>query len=346
MNFLPSQRFSLILLAVILSVGIIYSVLPGERPVQTVSLNAEIFKEQTQKVGNLVPLESPALRQVAEADTDGDGLNDWEERLWKTDPSTKDTDKDGTNDGDEVGAGRNPLVKGPRDSIRETVSLAAAYQKDAPLAEQNLSPTDKVAREFFSKYLSLKQSGGELSPVAERDLLIETVQLAASETTPLKTYSSDSFKTSTSNTPESLHVYGNLVGETMRRHSFATESELVLFARVLENGDLSAFTNLEKIADSYDFIVADLVAMTVPSTALTAHTFLTNQVSAIAETVHGLGLVQTDPVSSLVAFANYEERAAGLALSIRDVQNFLLNAGIVFEPSETGYLLSQTGTSL
>ncbi|MEK9166408.1 MAG: hypothetical protein AAB846_01610 [Patescibacteria group bacterium] len=52
---------------------------------------------------------------IASADTDKDGLKDWEETLWKTDPKSPDTDGDGAPDGEEVRAGRNPSVKGPND---------------------------------------------------------------------------------------------------------------------------------------------------------------------------------------------------------------------------------------
>jgi hypothetical protein len=38
--------------------------------------------------------------KIIELDADQDGLKDWEEVLWQTDPSKADTDGDKTNDGD------------------------------------------------------------------------------------------------------------------------------------------------------------------------------------------------------------------------------------------------------
>jgi hypothetical protein len=43
------------------------------------------------------------------ADTDADGLLNWEEELYGTDPTKKDTDGDGFSDGTEVKRGKNPL---------------------------------------------------------------------------------------------------------------------------------------------------------------------------------------------------------------------------------------------
>src|SRR3989338_7226449 len=47
------------------------------------------------------------------ADTDNDGLNDYEEvNVYGTDPLNPDTDKDGIKDGDEVKCGKNPKGEG------------------------------------------------------------------------------------------------------------------------------------------------------------------------------------------------------------------------------------------
>jgi hypothetical protein len=45
-------------------------------------------------------------------DSDDDGLNDDYERALSTDPFKADSDGDSLNDGDEIKAGRNPLIKG------------------------------------------------------------------------------------------------------------------------------------------------------------------------------------------------------------------------------------------
>ncbi|MBD3282514.1 MAG: hypothetical protein GF387_02820 [Candidatus Portnoybacteria bacterium] len=50
-------------------------------------------------------------------DTDQDGLKDWEENLYDTDPTNPDTDGDGYLDGEEIDSGHNPTVKGPGDQL-------------------------------------------------------------------------------------------------------------------------------------------------------------------------------------------------------------------------------------
>ncbi len=47
-------------------------------------------------------------------DTDADGLYDWEEKIYKTNPLKKDTDNDGLSDYDEINNDTNPLVHGDK----------------------------------------------------------------------------------------------------------------------------------------------------------------------------------------------------------------------------------------
>ncbi len=50
-------------------------------------------------------------------DSDNDGLRDWEEELYRSDPNNPDTDGDGYLDGEEVDSGHNPIVKSPGDKL-------------------------------------------------------------------------------------------------------------------------------------------------------------------------------------------------------------------------------------
>jgi hypothetical protein len=67
--------------------------------------------------------------QTTSLDTDSDGLKDWEEALWGTDPKNPDTDEDGTPDGEEVAVGRNPMKKGPDDQMTNTPTYIYLQQQ-------------------------------------------------------------------------------------------------------------------------------------------------------------------------------------------------------------------------
>lgn len=63
---------------------------------------------------NISRLASISATQI---DEDNDGLSDWEESIYGTDPKKSDTDADGYLDGEEILSGRDPLKKGPNDQL-------------------------------------------------------------------------------------------------------------------------------------------------------------------------------------------------------------------------------------
>lgn len=77
-------------------------------------------------------------------DTDNDGLKDWEEVLWGTDPNNPDSDSDGMNDGDEVGNDRNPTIAGPNDNLPEGFIPLVAQSK--PLDQKTPETTQEVSQ--------------------------------------------------------------------------------------------------------------------------------------------------------------------------------------------------------
>lgn len=66
-------------------------------------------------VGNITPVHAP--------DTDGDGLDDYEETYWGTDFKNPDTDSDGFLDGEEVLSGHDPATAGPNDWLHKPDNL-------------------------------------------------------------------------------------------------------------------------------------------------------------------------------------------------------------------------------
>ena len=72
--------------------------------------------------GNESDFSNEVIYDLETVDTDGDGLNDWDEiDFYKTDPNKADTDGDGLSDGDEV------KVYKTDPTVRTVIGLVAAY---------------------------------------------------------------------------------------------------------------------------------------------------------------------------------------------------------------------------
>jgi hypothetical protein len=72
------------------------------------------------------PLHGNGLR-MHEVDSDGDGLNDRDEILYKTNLSLRDTDGDGVGDWHEIVSGNDPLLPGQR--IKKQIKINLAKQE-------------------------------------------------------------------------------------------------------------------------------------------------------------------------------------------------------------------------
>lgn len=81
---------------------------------------------------------------IAQKDTDGDGIKDWEEVIINTDPKNPDTDGDGAPDGKEVDQGRSPVKAGPHDRV------------SAPLAP--IKKPEKILARIMPSILSTEPS--------------------------------------------------------------------------------------------------------------------------------------------------------------------------------------------
>lgn len=95
-----------------------------------------------------------SISQIAfansQTDSDNDGLSDWEESVYGTNPHDSDSDDDGYLDGEEVLSNHDPLKKGPDDAIKSS-AIKSTEEKTA---------TEKLSRIVIENYLKTIQNQG------------------------------------------------------------------------------------------------------------------------------------------------------------------------------------------
>lgn len=116
-------------------------------------------KENTANINQILSLASN------QTDTDKDGLSDWEESLYGTDPKNPDTDKDGYLDGEEIISNRDPLKKGPDDF------LIISEKSNSNNSTKNIS---KVIIENYLKTIR-DQNSSDLTPEKLNELLAQSL---------------------------------------------------------------------------------------------------------------------------------------------------------------------------
>lgn len=218
-------------------------------------------------------------------DSDNDGLRDWEEELYHTDPLNPDTDGDGYLDGEEVNSGHNPLVKAPGDKLSfYPLPLGKQYNVTEKIFN------DEALHELFTSYLSQKaeylQNHPEITNPQEfldftKDSTIEEIvkrslsQSYASligensenvseipEIFDIK-ISDEQIKISEDNSKEAIKLYLSKVTDWLNSDIFFfQEKSLQAVTEALQNNDFSKIDKLIQVNDSW---INTTKEITVPS---------------------------------------------------------------------------------
>lgn len=313
-NYLPSKKFTFIVLSIIFALGVIY-IVSFFGKTRTVSLK-------------LTDIETKAkVQEFLALDSDIDGLKDWEETLWKTDPKMTDTDKDGTNDGEEVNLYRDPLKANtspqgqtPNDKIDEKIILD---EKKAEEDFSKLTATEKMSRELFSQYIATKKIDSPLSEL-EKQTIIESVLSDLPQIT-LRVYTEKDILILPLSDNESLRVYSNNVAniiltgiknEVENIGPIITDLDNIKDDTKLTEETKEIFKRFSPLIEKNKKIVASLLEITVPEILLTEHLKLLN---AFQDTYQSLDLMQKsaeDIITLVPILKHYESSVQNLSDSI------------------------------
>jgi hypothetical protein len=112
--------------------------------------------------------EPPATVSLG-SDADEDGLDDWEERLWETDPNNRDSDGDTVNDGEEVSGNRDPSVYGEGNKERIAIirqsSTVEIQPNPQPVAQPVTTTSQDLDANLTPEQRALKAYGNQLGAV-------------------------------------------------------------------------------------------------------------------------------------------------------------------------------------
>lgn len=242
-------------------------------------------------------------------DDDGDGLPNWKETLWGTDPNNPDSDGDGVLDGDEVALGANPNKEGSEPATTENTYIAP----------RGLAPTEALARELFANYANIRSGGGisqseldsELGDILSRRLL---------EQAEAKTYTLTALKIEGD---VSVVAYEGSLATILNGANAVREYELNVFARAVGNTNTIELLKLKTAALVYEDIVKKLVVLEVPTDIANEHLAVINDVSALAAATTALGDWGGDPLDALVLVNNFSSAETNVEESLGRLYTFL-----------------------
>lgn len=240
------------------------------------------------------------VQRINLIDSDEDGLKDWEEILWKTDPNNPDSDGDGMNDNDEVLNQRDPLVKG-----EGSLNNITTTQKNNSLenTQTTLTQTDILAREIFTGYVALKQNG--TLGTEEQEIFIKKITSSNLEIEQDINYLTlNDIKIVYDSSKETLQKYADELKTVFSKNPTLRDDNVIL-KESLDNEDPEILEEIKSNTVFYKSFIDSLIQLEVPNEIKNYHLNLINLFEQMIGDTKQMVLVFEDPILGLAGAKNY-----------------------------------------
>lgn len=290
------------------------------------------------------PAETVQRQQARESlskDSDDDGLKDWEEVLWRTDPKKPDTDGDGTRDNDEILVKRDPTKAGPNDALTDMSTLTAHSLNNTGTSSMEENITQSIASKFGAAYFKQKLSmqGGKIDPqqftTAAFNEITNSIKTGISQV-PQDHYAASDFATSADNGSESIRAYINALGTIIESTQFPKKNELEIAQNALTSDNFDGLGELAQFSIGYKTLAENMLGMSVPASMLDTHYAMANSFWRLSTIVHDMAQLHEDPIKGMVAMNQYTDEAARSVAPLKRIVQEIRNKNFQFVQGEGG----------
>ena len=252
---------------------------------------AQIYSEKklaTQDISKISVLSVSTTTAYVDRDTDADGLPDWEERLFLSDPLKFDTDGDGTPDGEEVRLGRDPSKANTAKGGEPPNDMLPSIQD--PHFATSTTDVLGIKKEYFAKFLTAE--GGKI-----REQTYKALLKRFDPSTVRATHQLVDLNVSSDNSPEGIHAYGNAFGRLIVKYtkpSHRVEEQILKDA--ITSSSSHPLRELQLPAISYMNFSTDLQVLSVPSALASSHLKIVNGYEQMSKGLLAMQSLYSDPI--------------------------------------------------
>jgi len=313
LNF-PSQKLFYFFIPVIAVLGVFVlvkdKVLPKSSPVP----------EQT------VEIVSVKNSVINETDTDGDGLKDWEEALWGTDPLKPISNPQKIADAEFV---KIKIEKeGVNASTKESFTLQAFATED-----ENVSTA--LGKDMFAEYVSLKKSG-QATPDKLDQLALRLAENTALPVT--KKYTTSQVKTFPDANKDFGRIYANNVAGLKLKYQNMVQQRSTRGPEEVTDANVSQYSEMfSYLSTLYTNFAKELMTLSVPKGLVNSHIDLANSLAQSANAIKNMSLIDTDPTRALIGVESHSEAEALQESALITMSRFFTTNGIIFTTDEPAF---------
>lgn len=267
------------------------------------------------------------LEAYAAKDSDEDGLPDWKEALYGTDPKNANSVSASMTDSEAVAAGK-VMPRFSTNTQTEKPVTAADIPGPAP---KSGSLTERFAKQFFSQFLLSKQVGA--TPSAEE---VQTFALDAVNELAAKNAVTDEFKESdlvraTGSGPAALQAYGAAMDAALHQPpTKLPKDELSYFNDYVISSDTTALKHVNELAKAYRATAVAAARVPVPDELRSHHLILVNATARLATAIEDFSVVDDDPMLAMLGLKEYTIATDQLAAEAKALEAVYTAAGVRF----------------
>ncbi len=289
-SFKPSRRF---IIRGSIAIGIVAIILI----VQTAWFRALFHKKPLTPVNQTVG-------DIITQDTNGNGIPDWEEKLWGLDPTVLYT----------KGVPNKQIIEERKKALGMT-----------DIAEEDLNDTDRLARQLYALTTAL----GQNESVDDQTLQDIATKLGSSVNIEelSNTYSTKDIRT-VQTTRQSLLSYYAAMGKIISKYDTNT-ADINVIITALETGDTSRLPELAKSGSLYMQYSKEISTLPVPVGVASYHLAIMNSFAGIATSFVYLGELDDNGVSALTGIAIYRTYNSRLSGALIGMREYLTRYGIL-----------------
>jgi len=252
-------------------------------------------------------------------DYDYDGLADWEEEIYKTNPINPDTDGDGYLDGEEVASGFDPTKKAPNDKLQDEASQQIGEGLARP-APGNLS-------QMFGYIMSSQLKAGQMPLINTQDInsidqnvmeaidekVAKAIQKASagflSEFIPPFEKENYQFKFTQENNLTAIRNYAKEISDSIGEFSacheideYVTDMEAVQKAIESKN-----FEQLDCFSKTYFQAYHEIIKLSAPLDWFDIHKRILSTLWVFHKAYHHLSDFEKDPLKGIIIIKKLEQ---------------------------------------
>ena len=250
------------------------------------------------------------VQELLEKDTDSDGIKDWEEVLWGTDVNKVAT----------FGMADKQYI----DNKRLEISTATGTEAENI---EKLNDTERIAREFLTTILTLRESGNLNSFNITN--LAEKFSKDIGATAELRTtYTGSDIRPATDTAASKKAYYTAFSKAIAAAKKNGMGAEIKVIANYFSDEESDA-TELTKLSTTYATLTKSLKSMDVPSSAVALHLELLNESDNMAAIFKNISQIDDDSIVGLVAIAQFELNEPKMEKTLTDFIAYFKSNGII-----------------